>query len=221
MPRDVQAELNYCIDDGERQYVYVRQRTDKERDASPHKTDFGGGQASCSLLIRDGRAANPALSLDDAGFELITHPTTLTTSDFYNDTPKVTSVYYREIATAMKAATGADHVVVFSHQIRNEARVDGKGGKVESYARGVHSDACPLTAEQIFRRMVERAKQEGDVTKDYSRGRFLYLNAWRSIGEHPIDDNALALCDERSLIKPDDYTMSDLYLEGCENRRNA
>ena len=44
-------------------------------------------------------------------------------------------------------------------------------------------------------------------------GRFLYINAWRSIDdEHPIADNHLAVCDETSVVSPDDYIPCDLFM---------
>jgi hypothetical protein len=39
------------------------------------------------------------------------------------------------------------------------------------------------------------------------------VNAWRNISETPIEDNALAMLDETTTIKPDDYIMADLCSE--------
>ena len=39
----------------------------------------------------------------------------------------------------------------------------------------------------------------------------MYINAWRNISDTPIEDNNLAVLDERTTVKPDDYVMADLY----------
>ena len=50
------------------------------------------------------------------------------------------------------------------------------------------------------------------ATKGFQKGRFLYINAWRSISDTPIGDNHLAVCDQTSLVKPDDYITADLFM---------
>jgi hypothetical protein len=37
------------------------------------------------------------------------------------------------------------------------------------------------------------------------------LNTWRNISERPIQQDTLAVCDETSVVKPDDYISSDFY----------
>jgi len=48
--------------------------------------------------------------------------------------------------------------------------------------------------------------------KEYRKGRFLYMNAWRNISDTPIQDNNLGVLDESSTVKPDDYIVSDLFM---------
>lgn len=56
--------------------------------------------------------------------------------------------------------------------------------------------------------------------KEYRKGRFLYINAWRNISDTPIQDNHLGVLDESSTVKPDDYIASDLFGEGYELVQN-
>ena len=53
--------------------------------------------------------------------------------------------------------------------------------------------------------------ESDEIFKDYKSGRFLYLNAWRNISDMPIGNNHLAVCDETSLVAPDDYIPTDLF----------
>merc|ERR1719402_460 len=108
--------------------------------------------------------------------------------------------------------TGAEHVIVFHHQIRNKEKNTGTATNlntpVQGYAEGIHSDSHPVGAEQTFGYLAS------DLDKKYHKGRFMYVNAWRNISDTPIADNPLAVCDERSLVKPDDYLVSQLFGPG-------
>ncbi len=73
------------------------------------------------VAIRDMRALAAGLSLDQQGFELRYHETMV--DDLYDD-KAVDDVYDSEIETLLKAATGADRVLIFDHTWRS----GGPGG---------------------------------------------------------------------------------------------
>lgn len=79
------------------------------------------------------------------------------------------------------------------------------GSSVQQYAHGIHSDSCPNHANQLFHRMV------AGMDPKFKTGRFVYVNAWRNIALTPIEDNHLAMLNERTTVKPDDYLIADLY----------
>lgn len=210
-PTDVATTLNYNVEDGERQYYVAYAPTDEERVASNIPTGtFKGGQSVVKTIVHDGRGKK--LTLDANSFELVQQTTSLSTDDFYSSPEKVTSVYYDEMAETIKNETGAAHVKVFHHQVRSAAKsnADGHGfdTSVQPYAHAVHSDSCAHSAEQFFLHLAKT------LDKKYCKGRFLHVNAWRNIADAPIEDDALAVCDESSLVKPDDYIASDLYAPG-------
>jgi hypothetical protein len=103
----------------------------------------------------------------------------------------------------MKKETGAAHAIVIHHQVRNASI--SNGSSVGAYASGIHSDSCTNHANEIFKNIVKGMESK------FKTGRFLYVNAWRNISETPIEDNHLAMLDERTTIKPDDYMIADLY----------
>ena len=70
-----------------------------------------------------------------------------------------------------------------------------------------YSDSSKEGAEEAFLHYIE----SDEIFKDYKSGRFLYLNAWRNISDTPIGNNHLAVCDETSLVAPDDYIPTDLF----------
>eukprot|EP00443_Scrippsiella_acuminata_P015704 CAMPEP_0115226134 /NCGR_PEP_ID=MMETSP0270-20121206/30467_1 /TAXON_ID=71861 /ORGANISM="Scrippsiella trochoidea, Strain CCMP3099" /LENGTH=455 /DNA_ID=CAMNT_0002640533 /DNA_START=1 /DNA_END=1368 /DNA_ORIENTATION=+ len=204
---DIQAKLVYSKDDGQRHWIYVRPRNEHDK----HETDYGGEKVNVSVLVRDARGSDP--KLDQHAFELVEQQTSLSTQEFYSDAEKIRTVYYAEMAELIKKATGASHVIMFHHQVRNRDLNTGNirniHTPVQPYAASIHSDSHHIHAEDMFRRFVPSADR-----KRLGRGRFLYINAWRNISETPISNDHLAVCDESSLVKPDDYITSDLFGEG-------
>jgi hypothetical protein len=53
----------------------------------------------------------------------------------------------------------------------------------------------------------------------FKKGRFAYVNAWRNISETPIQDNHLAMLDEQTTVKPDDYIIADLFTSGSKDQQ--
>ena len=103
-----------------------------------------------------------------------------------------------------KKVTGAAHVHVFHHQLRaTKDNADGNGfnTSVQPYAMPVHCDSSRHAANA--------------VDAKFCKGRFVYINAWRNITTDPVENNHLAVCDETSLVAPDDYLASDLFMPGA------
>ena len=44
----------------------------------------------------------------------------------------------------------------------------------------------------------------------------MHINAWRNVTTDPIENNHLAVCDETSLVSPDDNLASDLFMPGAK-----
>ena len=81
---------------------------------------------------------------------------------------------------------------------------------VQPYAMAVHSDSSRHAAEEAFLRFAGNA-----VDAKFCKGRFVYINAWRNITTDLIENNHLAVYDETSLVSPDDYLASDLFMPGA------
>merc|ERR1712072_1583237 len=104
----------------------------------------------------------------------------------------------------VKAKLGCDKVIIRSSRVRNEKK---QQGGVQGYFTGSpHTDAMDQRAE---RELIEHLEKENDTTK-YKRA--AYVNFWRNISDQPIQQNHLAMVDERSLIKPDDCMEKDIVL---------
>lgn len=203
---DVVAKMNYYYDDGRRPWLYARPRSRTDS----HSQDYGGSPELLDVNIRDGRQHN--LLLDVNGFQLVPQNTSLSNADFCNNKRKIETVYYQEIEQLIMQTTGAAKVVCFHHQVRNGKKGMGINSKSDKqYATDIHTDTSSSSAERQFFECLDTIPN----SKDFESGRFLYINAWRSIDDnYPIQDNNLAMCDETSLVKPDDYILYDYFEPG-------
>ncbi len=146
-----------------------------------------------TVTIRDMRPLADGLSLDRQGFELRRHETAV--DDLYDDAA-VEDVYEPEIEALLKAATGADRVVIFDHTRRSDA-VTGAGNPdgPRGPASRVHVDytvaSGPVRAADVLgAEALARILAAG--------GRIVQVNVWRPI-TGPVQRTPLALADAASV----------------------
>ena len=91
---------------------------------------------------------------------------------------------------------------------RNDAAISGlaqdHNRSTLGYSRAIHCDTHPYSAERVKDNFIQATGRTDLLNK-----RFVYLTAWRNINTSPVQDNHLALLDERSLVKPDDIIVRD------------
>jgi hypothetical protein len=167
--------------------------------------NYGEGGRIRSVPIHDGRGVLGQLALDRQGFELRRHETSVKNFD---DAAKVRRVYYPEVEELLKAATGADRVVAFEHDVRRAARRNG--GDVRRPVHVVHDDYTEKSAPERVHLYVPEEAEE------LLRRRYAVINVWRPIG-HTVRDTPLAVCDARSmkvgdLIPTEEGVKHEIYL---------
>ena len=118
-----------------------------------------------------------------------------------------TQVYYKEISKSLKAVTGVRAVQIYHHQVRNPERSSSNlNTSVQEYASRIHLDTAPFGCLETFKHFLSQ-NQEPELRQ----GRFVVVNAWRNISDLPIQRDHLALLDETSTVKPDDYVIADFF----------
>jgi hypothetical protein len=153
-----------------------------------------------SMPIRDVRPLSETVSLDREGFALVRQKSSV--KDFY-DEDEIKNVYYPEAERLIKAATGADRVLVFDHTVRKRVNgaADRDGGLRQPVAR-VHVDHTEKSGPQRVRDLIP------DEAEELLKGRVQIINLWRPI-RGPLLDSPLAFCDART-VRPDELVASDL-----------
>ncbi|CAB9517484.1 expressed unknown protein [Seminavis robusta] len=208
--------ISLSVDDRTRHWLYFTAvpRSNAERAASIHPEDVGGSIVSTDQTIHNGRG-NDSLRLDDASFELVQCPTNLPTEDFYkiqSGDVNIMQRYYDEVEEFVAQKLGCDKVICVHSQVRSAAKAGTNG--VQGYAGGgPHTDSSAISGDMFALDVLKNHGQEG--TRDQYQ-RYCYLNLWRNIGDRPIENNHLACLDERTVVKPDDYVIKDLFGDGYE-----
>jgi hypothetical protein len=178
----VRAEIEFLTPGIERPFAYGRE---VPPGGEPPTTRF----ASHAVEIRDVRGGQ-ALRLEEHGGMLGHWPTQLRR---FHDDGHVRGRYYPESAEIIRAALGADRVVVFDHNVRRggpgDARVSGH--EVGRPVHHAHTDYTPRSA-------LQRLRQEFGPRAEAGLSRYLQVNLWRPI-RGPVRDAPLALCDGSSV----------------------
>jgi hypothetical protein len=211
-PRDIVASLNYTVDDGITPWLYARPMTADDR----HSSAMGGAMDAVEVKVKDGRRRSVAFALDVHSFQLVSQRTALATDDFYrNPDGVIERTYYREMEDLIRDQLGAARVVAFMHVVRNEAKNAAGEDGVRGYSRGIHVDYAPSWAEQMYLEILAQLRQDEkeECCITFAGGRFVVVTAWRNISSRPIQQDGLAVCDESSLVKPDDYLQGDFFRE--------
>jgi len=190
----VRAELNYLAPSDVRPVSYTFE--------PPAGTPWSTGELAPEwVTIHDGRAlaALGELSLDRSGFSQLSHRSAVT--DFTDDAA-VRRRYYPESAELLRAATGAEKVVVFDHTLRDSAKGSRAAKTLREPVRRVHNDQTFVSGPRRVRDHLP-----ADEAAERLKHRFAIINLWRPLAT--VEQLPLALCDARS-IAPADLVPSDL-----------
>ncbi|KWZ38457.1 methyltransferase [Burkholderia savannae] len=191
---EIEAEVNYLAKGVARPVAYTFE--------PPPGTPWATGElAPRRVKIRDARplAAAGVLGLDASGFELVAHRSAL--ADFADDAA-IRSRYYAEVDALLRAATGAEKVVIFDHTLRDSAQGSRATAALREPVRRVHNDQTFVSAPRRVRDHLPADEAEARL-----RHRFAIVNVWRPLDV--VERLPLALCDART-IAPDDLVPSDL-----------
>lgn len=179
---EVRAEIDFLVPGSERPFTYAHEAPPG---GEPETVRF----ASRGVGIRDVRGAEP-LRLEEQGATLLRSPTQVRR---FEDDAHVRGRYYPESAEIIRAALGADRIVVFDHNVRRggAAGLPDHGNAVGRPVRHAHTDYTPGSA-------LQRLRQELGPHAEAGLERFVQVNLWRPI-RGPVRDAPLALCDGASV----------------------
>ena len=191
VPDQIEATLNYIVDDGSKVFTIV---------AGPGGTDrrSGGTPDPRRVTSRNGRPHAQDFVLERHGFRVVRHDTTV--KDFY-DEDHIRRDYYPEMEALIKAESGAKRVVVFDHTLRTADDELRESKKIREVVRRVHNDYTEWSAPQRVRDILP------NEAEDLLQRRFAIIQVWRPI-RHPVETYPLAMADAQTL-SPQDMIISE------------
>ena len=190
----VHAEIEFLQPTTDRAYTYGYTPSD-------HETPSTAAFTTHRVVIRNARTAPRQLSLREHGATLIEHRSSV--RDFYDD-DQVIGGYYSESAALIKAATGADRVVVFDHNVRRGLSLTLRNDRYRQGRPVLHAHT-DFTEASAVRRLRDHL---GAEAVDLQSQRMMQVNLWRPI-RAPLRDFPLAICDASS-ISPHQLVVVDL-----------
>jgi hypothetical protein len=172
------ALIDFLVPGIERPFAYGR---DTPPGGEPQSARFETHPVEVRDLRDGGR-----FTLDEHGGMLGSWPTR---QRRFDDDADLLVRYYPESAEIIRAALGADHVVVFDHNVRHggPAGSPATGHGVERPVYHAHTDYTARSAQQRLRRELGESAEAG-----FSR--YIQVNLWRPI-RGPVRDAPLAICD--------------------------
>src|SRR5260370_11310335 len=161
--RSVHASLNSLASARERPVTY----TYEPPPGTPRRSGALLGQ---TVRIRDARPLRAGLSLDEQGFALTHHRSTV--GDFY-DADAVKRLYYPEIERLVGAVTGATRVLAFDHNVRSAPNAGSGEHGANHPVKRVHND---FTATSGRRRARDELAAIGEDADALLKHRFAVVN---------------------------------------------
>ncbi len=147
------------------------------------------------VAIHDARPLAGALSLDVEGFELVSAPSAF---ESFENEAAIRAIHYPEVERLVAAATGAERVIAFDHNVRSAAREARGEAGIRGPVPRTHNDFTARSGPERAQRELEARGLDARLL----RRRFAIVNLWRPIGR-PVEKSPLALCDARSIADGD------------------
>ena len=189
----VESTLNYLADMPEKPFFYLYEPPP----GIPRRNTKADRR---SVAIRDARELVPGPSLEEEGFLLASHETSV---ESLYDTNAVRERYYREVEELVRKVTSAARVVAFDHNVRCAPMAERRENAAQPPVRFPHNDYTERSGPQRVRDLFP-----ADEAEALLQNRFAVINVWKPIRGR-VEESPLAVCDART-IRPDDLVTTDL-----------
>jgi hypothetical protein len=202
------ANLNYSIEvPGKRVGRYIN---------VPDAGELADEHSQHEMHIGDARQLQPQPTAESQCFELREHPTAIKD---WTDDEEIMKTYYPEMEAIVKAATGAERVIVFDHTVRDTQKGQGlnaAAGGAGIAVQRVHTDYSDVSGALRIKTLAESGGYTGvkiseDEKQDILSRDFCIVNVWRNINPTvPVQSTPLAVLDPSSFDKQADFIRYEM-----------
>ena len=155
------------------------------------RLDVSGAYEEHEVAILDGRKLPETFRLDQQGFQLLRHESSVTDM---HDVDQRSHIYEAECREIVAGATGATRVHCFDHTMRSSDADRREKMGIREPTVVIHNDYTPRSGPQRLRDLM-KDEAEGLLQKP-----FAIINVWRPI--RLIESFPLTVCDART-VKPE------------------
>jgi len=159
--------------------------------------DLSGDYEDREVDIADGRQIPETCGLDQQGFQLVQHRSSVT--DLY-DVAQRTTQYEAECHELVALATGATRTQTFDHTLRSADADRREEVSSREPTSVIHNDYTPRSGPQRVRDLM------GGEAEELLQRPFAIVNVWRPI--KPVESFPLAVCDART-VRPDSLVRAE------------
>lgn len=165
--------------------------------------------------VGDARELTPQPTLDTRCFELREHPTSV---QRFSDDEEIRRVYYPEMKALVQEATGAEHVIIFDHTVRDGSltgKLNAKMGEAGSAVVRVHTDYSDESGPARVKTLAESGGYTGvqlteEEKQEILSREFCIVNVWRNIKAEPVQSKPLAVLDPSSGLDKKDFVTYEM-----------
>eukprot|EP00980_Cylindrotheca_fusiformis_P026339 scaffold15908_cov132-Cylindrotheca_fusiformis.AAC.2 len=170
-----------------------------------------------SPAIKNGREYPNILSFDQSGFEMMNCPTTLTTGEFYaaQYDDSIQRQYFDEVISYVEQKLGCDKVVCLQMELQQQQQQDQQGAGPSFMDQQPRN---PNDLEQLYKFAKPQTATSSRVADEIAISlagehhryqRYALVSLFRYVEDEDVEHlgqyRHMAILDERSAIKPDDY----------------
>ena len=152
-------------------------------------------QAPTPMKIHDLRGSEASMDLDVNGFEIIKYQCSI--QDQFEAGSEAQSKCYEEMIDLLRKRLGASRMLIFHHSFRSRNIKLPDDQLDETHRNPVYYPHVDFDLDAI-RGIINRelGKEEGERLQ---QKRFQLINLWRPIGDDPIRNKPLTICDYQSV----------------------
>jgi hypothetical protein len=198
-PDAVTADIEFLANGPGRPFSYGHEPGAND---PPPSTEFNAHR----VLIQDIRGTR-SLSLEANGAALLQAPTAV--RNFYDD-EELLGRYYAEAAEIIRAALGANRVIIFDHNVRRGTQLALRPDRYDQ-GRPVHHAHADYTEVSASRRL---QTELGAAARELAGRRYVQVNLWRPI-RAPLRDAPLAICDGATVAPRSLWPVDLRYPDRC------
>ncbi|CAF3303463.1 unnamed protein product [Rotaria sp. Silwood2] len=152
-------------------------------------------QSPVDVIIHDLRGKEKSVNLDTNALEVVKYDGYI--QEEFEEGSETQKIYYEEIINLLKERLGASRVIIYHYTFRSRSSLLTDEECNTTHRNPVfypHVDTDKPGAQRLVEKLLGKEEAERAL-----KNRIQIINIWRPLGQHPITEKPLAICDYQSI----------------------